>query len=208
MSTADRNTAILDLITTTVERYKDSSAVEYWQVENEPFLAAFAYDQCGELDTDFLQNEIDLVHSLDPSRKVAVTDSGNIGMWKDAYALGDVFGTSLYRYFWTPDIGMFESRIPAAFYRAKYNVVRWWYGYKPAFLIELALEPWLTQKIVDTDIDVQVSRMTIPMFETSLQAATRVGFERQYLWGAEWWYYMHKNAHPEYWEYAKKLFVQ
>jgi len=74
-------------------------------------------------------------------------------------------------------------------------------------LIELAGEPWLTQKIVDTDIEVQISRMTPQMLKGSIDFASRTGFDRQYLWGGEWWYYMKSNSHPEYWNYAKTLFT-
>ena len=44
-----------------IKRYKDNPAIVYWQVENEPFLEVFAFDHCGELDTDFLDQEIALV---------------------------------------------------------------------------------------------------------------------------------------------------
>ncbi len=206
LSEEERNKEILDLVETTVKRYKNSPAIEYWQVENEPFLGSFATDECGPLDRDFLDREIALVRELDSSRDVLVTDSGNIGTWVGAWKAGDLFGTSLYRFFWTPEIGIFESKLPAAFYRTKYNIVSLLYGKKPAFLIELALEPWLTQKIVDTDIDVQISRMDIGMVKDSVDFALKTGFDTQYLWGGEWWYYMSKNNHPEYWDYMKTVF--
>src|SRR6056297_3249102 len=40
------NAALLQYIETVVERYKDSPAVRWWQVENEPFLEVFAYEHC------------------------------------------------------------------------------------------------------------------------------------------------------------------
>lgn len=206
MNKAERNLELLSMIEVVVERYKDSPAIEYWQVENEPFLSAFAADECGPLDRDLLKREIDLVKTIDPTRDILVTDSGNIGTWVGAYRAGDLFGTSLYRYFWTPELGIFESRLPISFYRLKYNLIKMIYGKKPAFLIELAGEPWLTQKIVDTDIDTQISRMTLDMLKESIRFASKTGFDVQYLWGGEWWFYMTKHGHPEYWNYAKTLF--
>ena len=67
-----------EYITAVVQRYKGNSAIQYWQVENEPYLKAFAFDHCGPLDEEFLKEEIALVHSLD-ARPVLLTDSGNLG---------------------------------------------------------------------------------------------------------------------------------
>ncbi len=206
MPKAEKEKEILDLIEKVVKRYKDSVAIEYWQVENEPFLSQFATEQCGELDEDFLAREISLVKEIDPSRKVIVTDSGNIGMWYSAYKAGDAFGTSLYRFFYTPDVGIFNSYLPPAFYRAKYNINRLLLGKKPAFLIELAGEPWLVKPIIETPIETQLSRMSIDMYKDSIVFAKKTKFERQYLWGAEWWYWLKENNLPTHWEYSKTLF--
>ena len=206
LSVEKKDEELLDFIKTVVERYKDYDSIEYWQVENEPFLSSFAKEECGPLDKDFLKKEISLVKSIDPTRKILVTDSGNLGTWVGAFDVGDVFGTSLYRFFWTPDLGKFESRLPVSFYRLKFNVVSLLKGWRTGFLIELPLEPWLTTPIIDADIDTQLSRMSLSMVKDSILFASKTGFERQYLWGAEWWYWLKQNGHPEFWEYAKTLF--
>ena len=91
--------------------------ITYWQVENEPYLGVFATEFCGALDEDFLKEEIALVRSLDPTRPILVTDSGNLGIWKEPYKLGDAFGTSVYVYFWNPELGQFKTILPPWFYR-------------------------------------------------------------------------------------------
>ncbi len=189
-----------------VNRYKNSPAVAYWQVENEPFLSVFAYEHCGDLDRDFLKEEIALVKRLDPTRPVLVTDSGNLGLWKDAWQEGDVFGTSVYMYLWNPTVGQVRSVYLPSFYRAKTNLMELLYGKQESFLIELSLEPWLLQPIVDTPIDVQLDRMSIDKFNEIIEFAETTGFENQYLWGAEWWYWMKKRGHSEYWDRAHALF--
>lgn len=195
-------------LTAVVNRYKNNAAITYWQVENEPYLKAFAYEHCGALDEGFLQEEIALVHSLD-SRPVLVTDSGNLGYWTGPYRDGDAFGTSLYMYFWNPELGQFKTKLPALVYRAKERLMELLYGSKPTFLIELSLEPWLTGPTSDASLDTQLSRMDISKFDEIVAYARQTSFEKQYLWGAEWWYYLkEKQGHPEFWERAKKLYTR
>lgn len=189
-----------------VNRYKDNSAIEYWQVENEPYLAVFAFEHCGPLDEDFLEEEIALVKSLDPTRPVLVTDSGNLGTWTGAYRNGDAFGTSVYVHFWNPELGQFRTILPPWFYRVKENLMKLLYGDKETFLIELSAEPWLLEPITDVDIEVQYSRMDIDKLNDILAYAKGTHLERQYLWGAEWWYWLRDKGHPEMWQRGRELF--
>ena len=43
-------------------------------------------------------------------------------------------------------------------------------------------------------------------FQDIISYAKKTGFDTQYLWGIEWWYWMAEHGHPEYLEYAKTLF--
>lgn len=190
-----------------VERYKGSSAVKYWQVENEPFLEVFAFDHCGELDVSVLDEEIALVKELDPSRPVLITDSGNLGLWAGAYKRGDIFGTSVYVHFWNPEIGQFRTILPPFVYRVKENALALIYGKKPTFLIELSAEPWLIAPIMTVPLETQFTRMNVDLFEDIINYAKDTRYEKQYLWGAEWWYWLKENSHPEMWERGQKLFI-
>ncbi len=207
LSRDEKRAEMLELITTVVNRYKDSPAIEYWQVENEPFLTIFATHHCGDLlDKEFLQKEVALVRSLDSSRPILVTDSGELSLWKDAYQSGDSFGTSVYIYVWSHKIGPMRYPIPPAFFRIKRNIIELIYGKKESILIELSAEPWLLQPIIDTPMDTALSRMDIDKFNNVIKFAKKTSFEKQYLWGAEWWYYMKENKHPEFWERAQEIF--
>ena len=199
---------VLTYIKKVVNRYKSSSAITYWQVENEPYLGVFATQYCPPLDVPFLEKEIALVHQLDPSRPVLVTDSGNLGTWAGAYQHGDAFGTSVYVYFWNPHVGPFKTLIPAWFYRVKTNVMQLLYGKKETMLIELSAEPWLIKPIEQTPLKEQLSRMDLTKFNHILTYAKRTDFAKQYLWGAEWWYWLRSHGHPEMWARGKELFQQ
>ena len=206
MSEDKRNTAQLRYMEAVVNRYKDSPAITVWQVENEPFLSVFAFEHCGELDTDFLNREIELVRTLDPTRPILVTDSGNLGTWYGAYTRGDMFGTSVYVHFWNPELGQFRTLLHPWFYRAKDNLMGVLFGDKETVLIELSAEPWLVAPIVEVPVETQFTRMNLQKFEDILQYAEDTHYEKQYLWGAEWWYWLLLQDRPEMWNRGKQLF--
>ncbi len=202
----ERNAALLRYIEQVVARYKNSSAVTIWQVENEPFLEVFAFEHCGKLDKDLLDKEIALVRSLDGTRQILVTDSGNLGTWTGAYKRGDMFGTSVYVHLWNPELGPLKTIVPPWFYRVKDNVMEVLYGEKPTILIELSAEPWLIEPITQASIETQLSRMNLQKFEEILEYARGTYFDMQYLWGAEWWYWLKQKGYPEMWERGQRLF--
>jgi len=206
MSWDDQKKDILAYITETVNRYKDSSAITYWQVENEPYLTVFASEHCGDLDESFLEEEIALVHQLDPTRKVFVTDSGNLGTWAGAYSHGDAFGTSVYVYLWNPDLGPIRTVLPPWTYRLKEGVMKLVYGAKPTFLIELSAEPWLLSPVTDVPLTTQFERMNPQKFDEIIAYARSTRYDTQYLWGGEWWYWLKLQGENDMWDHAKELF--
>ncbi len=206
LSWEDQKTEIRKYLEVVVERYKDSPSIIYWQVENEPYLEVFAKEYCNELDEEFLIEEIRMVRELDPTRPILVTDSGNLGLWAKAYKHGDAFGTSVYVYFWNPELGQFRSVLPPWFYRVKEKLIAIFYGDKPTFLIELSAEPWLVEPVVNVDVETQYSRMDIDKIKEILDYARDTRYERQYLWGAEWWYWLKLKGYNEIWDFGKELF--
>ena len=196
---------VLSYIEAVVRRYQNSSAVEMWQVENEPFLSSFG--ECPKLDHKLLDKEIALVKALDPARKILISDSGELSSWLKAGRRGDVFGNTLYRYVYSDVFNRYWMNYnPYWLYRVKGGLLRFLDRQKELVIIELQAEPWTTKGILNTPIDEQFKTMSLEKFENMLTVGRAVGFEKQYLWGAEWWYWMKENGHPEFWEKAKTLF--
>ena len=206
LSWDEQKAEIREYIKAVVSRYKDSPAITHWQVENEPYLGLFAHDFCGDLDETFLEEEIALVKSLDSTRPVLVTDSGNLGTWKGAYTHGDAFGTSVYVYFWNPELGQFKTILPPWFYRAKEKILALLYEEKETMLIELSLEPWLLEPVTQVPVEVQYSRMDLVKFNEIIDYAKATRYEKQYLWGGEWWYWLREHGNSEMWNRGKELF--
>lgn len=208
LSRSEQHVEILEYMRVVIERYRDRPNIIMWQIENEPYLSVFAYQHCGDLDETFLEAELALARELDPTRPLLVTDSGNLGRWTRPYRHGDVFGTSVYVHFWNPELGQFRTVLPPWFYRVKENVVKLMYGEKPTYLIELSAEPWLLEPITEVEIETQYSRMDVDKFNDILEYAEHTRFDTQYLWGAEWWYWLRERGHPEMWDRGQELFVK
>jgi len=208
LSKEETQKELLEYIEAIVSRYKDYSNLLYWQVENEAFLNFYAREHCKDFfDVDFFEKEIALVKKLDRDTPIFLTDSGELSLWYQAYTRSDVFGTSLYLYVWNHTLGPIRYPITPAFFRIKHNIIQTLFSNKPTIISELSTEPWLLQPIIATSIETQLSRMDINKFNSIISFAAKTGFDTQYLWGVEWWYWMKKyNNHPEFWERAEELY--
>jgi hypothetical protein len=82
-----------------------------------------------------------------------------------------------------------------------------WYGKKESMLIELSAEPWLNAPIVETEVQMQMERMNAEKFEEILTYAKATRFTKQYLWGAEWWYWLKETqGDSTMWDRAKRVY--
>jgi len=198
----DQRPALLGSMEKVVNRYKDNAAVFAWEVENEPFLS---FGECPKLDVKLLDEEIALVRQLD-SRPIILTDSGELSLWVRAAKRADIFGTTMYRWVWNQQLGSYKYPIPPGFFRLKERLVRLFVGWqKPFVVIELQGEPWTHKQIYEIPIEEQLKLMPLTEFISTIDYAKQTGFSEYYWWGAEWWYYLKQNGHPEYWDKVKEL---
>lgn len=201
-----RKSDLIKFITATVDRYKDHPEIRYWQVENEPFLA---FGICPELDTDLLDNEVSTVRSIDPSREIILTDSGELSLWLSAAKRADVFGTTMYRTIYKKGLGYFDYPIGPRFFQLKHWLIRNFAGQDRAIVIELQAEPWISGWTTEQPLSEQFESMNSEKLRDNVSFARQVGFPSVYLWGAEWWYWLKKEQnHPELWTTAQALFRQ
>ena len=195
---------ILKLIQEIVLRYSQLEAINVWQVENEPF---FSFGTCPWKSKDFLKQEVDLVRSLDPSRPILITDSGEGSLWIEAAKLGDIVGTTMYKKVWIDQLNRYvDYLIPSIFYRRKADLIQKVFN-KEVMIVELQAEPWGPKLLYDLPLEEQKKTMNLEQFKYNIDFAEETGFEKIYLWGAEWWYWMKtKQEQPEIWIEAKSLF--
>lgn len=206
LTTNNQQQSLLKYVETTVNRYKDNPAVWAWQVENEPFLWGFG--ECPKVDDELLDEEIALVKNLDNTRPIILTDSGEFGLWHRAYKRSDIFGTTMYRVVHSRLFGdNFKYPLGPDFFKTKVAIMESLFAKKEIINIELQAEPWLSKRPPDVPLEEQLKAFDINQFKENIEYARQVGFEKNYLWGIEWIYWMKKEQnHPEFWNYAKELF--
>lgn len=202
LSEEEKTKAIFALIRTVVTRYKDSPAIEYWQLENEVF---YSFGLCPKIPVSVFEKELKLLKSLD-DHPVVVTASGELDTWLRAFWYGDKVGLSVYRRFFvsTPLVKTgLDFPLPPLFYKTKAWPFKIFFK-KDIMITELQLEPWLDEAINVVPIEKQFKELSFERFQSYIQYAKRTRISRVYLWGVEWWYWLSRNGHPEFLNYVQE----
>ena len=190
-------------IETAVNHFKNYSAVKYWQVENEPFLD---FGICPVIETSQVDEEMEIVRKNDNSRKIIITDSGEISFWIKAAKRADIFGTTMYREVVNKRLGAWKYPIGPNFFKFKQMLINVFAGQKNAIVIELQGEPWLQGWTTGFPLDQQLVSMNSEKLKDNVQFAKNSGFSDIYVWGVEWWYYLKvKHDYPNVWDAAKEI---
>jgi len=191
-----------ELITETVNRYKNSPAIESWQVENEFLLKTFGECPKQNLTNEALSREIETVRTLDPSRPIELTQSNQNGF----PFLGpntETFGFSMYRvvhnnvfgYYVYPQTGIYN------FWKAALIET---YRDTRVTIHELQGEAWGSRGNEELSWEEAQRSMSPKQLRDNLTYARQTQIKTMYLWGAEWWYWLKETqGKPEMWETVK-----
>lgn len=190
------------LIAETVNRYKNSPAIETWQVENEFLLKTFGECPKENLTNKALTQEIATVRSLDPTHPIEVTQSNQNGF----PFLGpnvNSFGFSMYRvvhnnvfgYYTYPQTGIYN------FWKAALIES---YRDTQVTIHELQGEAWGPRGNENLSWEEAQRSMNPEQLHDNLDYARQTQIKTMYLWGVEWWYWLKETqGHPEMWQTAK-----
>jgi drug/metabolite transporter (DMT)-like permease len=199
-------TELLEYLRAVVERYRTHPALQYWQVENEPFLR---FGECPSGHEKNLDRKIDLVRSLDSAHPIMLTDGGEFGDWYRAAKRADVFGSTLYRKVHSDRLGSFTYPLAPQFFPLKRDVVQFFTGNprQKFLIIELGLEPWGKKQIYEIPLAEQFTLLNFDEFREIVSYAREAGFDTYYGWGVEWWYWL-KTVHGDdrFWNHMKSTF--
>ncbi len=193
-------------ITEVVNRYKNNSALESYQLENEFFMKIFG--KCTDFDRNRFIGEADLVKRLDPNHKLIISRSNNwIGI-PVRPPTPDEFGISIYKRVWDYH---FTNRY------VEYPLPSWYYAFlagagkiisgKDMMVHELQAEPWLpdSQKISAATLKEQAKSFTSTRLHDRIKYAQDTGMKTIEMWGVEYWYWMKVSQHDSsYWQIGQQ----
>ncbi|MBI2278624.1 MAG: hypothetical protein HYU81_01010 [Candidatus Brennerbacteria bacterium] len=197
---------VMQYLAWVVEHYQNAPNLERWQVENEPLFSFFGV--CPPPDSSFLDEEIALVKTLDPSRPLMLTDSGEFSTWRKVAGRAEIIGTTLYRTAWNQYTGWWTHLWPPSWYAFRAWLAEKFSGTQKVVIAELQAEPWAAgnTSIVTVPFREQTERFDVNEFERTLVFARATGLSEIYLWGTEWWYWRKTNGDSSFWDVAKKTF--
>ncbi|HSD55879.1 MAG TPA: hypothetical protein VLA92_01865, partial [Candidatus Saccharimonadales bacterium] len=197
-------------ITQVVNRYKDSPALDSYQLENEYFLKGFGI--CSNFDRDRLISEAALVKRLDSKHPLIISRSNNAIGTPIGKPTPDEFGISIYKRVWD---ATFTKRY------LEYPFPAWYYAFVAGFqkivtgkdmiIHELQAEAWPPngQGISKISLEEQNKSFNAQRFETRLEFGEATGMREIYLWGSEYWYYRVVHEHDDsLWNVAKEAFAK
>ncbi len=206
-SAEQRQASRLVYLNQVFQRYAHHPALLAWQVENE---ADFAFGECEKVPRAFTMQEMDSMRQLEMKtfsvakrHPVYTTESGEFSWWFGYAGHVDGVGVSVYRDVIGP-WGRFAFPIPSWFYARKAALIH--RLVKTVYVSELQAEPWVISSIKDVSWDELQTIFPVETLKKNLAYAQDISLPRVHVWGAEWWYWMKKNGHPEYWAAAKAFF--
>jgi len=190
-----------------INHFKRSPAIKIYQVENEPL------DPSGSnrmrIGPEFLAEEVRLVKSLDPSRKILVTVWGNEASRRNVFAealpYADIIGLDVY--YRQPVSFLFRTIQtyigPLDSVRDTKRVVsRIREAGKQFWITELQAEPWESGELVTTKS--RPPSFLPAHFAVNGEQGKSLRPAAMLLWGFEWWYHQKQTGNPGYWSAAEK----
>jgi len=191
----------------TIDRYKNSPALESYQLENEFFLSVFGI--CPDFSRSRLVDEYNFVKAVDPNHPVIVSRSNNIIGVPVNEPIPDISAVSVYKRVWDKSYThrYVEYPFPAWFYATLAGSGKILNG-KDMIIHELQAEPWLPEGHKINDINglaEQDKSMSAERMQKRIEYARATGIKEIYLWGGEWWYWrMVKADDPSIWQTVKE----
>ncbi len=187
-----------------IERYKDSPALESYQLENEYFLKVFG--ECPDHDRDRLIDEYEFVKQVDPNHPVIISRSNNALGLPVGKPTPDMFAISIYKRVWDKTITKryFEYPFPAWFYGFLAGAGKIVTG-KDMIIHELQAEPWAPTETKIASLEEQDKSLNPERLRGRFTYGEATGMREMYLWGAEWWYWRKvKHNDSGVWDAARE----
>lgn len=185
-----------------VERYKDRGVLVSYQLENEYLLGVFGECKPFGSERQRLQEEFDLVKSIDPKTPIIISYANNYFGVSTSKPIADEIGVSVYKrvYDQTVTKDYFEYPFPSWYYSWRAGQQQILTG-RSSMLHELQAEPWPPMGVKEASIAEQDKSMDAKRLKERIKYGEETGFRDIDLWGGEWWYWRKvKLNDPSLWE--------
>ncbi len=189
---------------TVIERYKNSPALQSYQLENEYFMTVFG--ECPDHSRDRLIDEYHFVKQTDPEHPVIISRSNNAIGLPTGQPRPDEFGISIYKRVWDKNITKryFEYPFPAWFYGFLAGAGKIATG-KDMIIHELQAEPWAPTETKSASLAEQDKSLNPDRLRQRFTYGEATGMREMYLWGVEWWYWRKVKFNDSgVWDVAKQ----
>ena len=213
----DRDPAISDLTLKMLDRVvthtKTTTAIKYWQVENEPFTT-LEITHGRSLSESFVRKEVKLVRSRSRSdQKILLTNAITLPdgqgqedsqAFRASLWLADAVGFNVYA---KVPRGASQSYIEAqSLYWKKLKdwrseLKRWG---KESWIAEAQAEPWEANELVPV-AQVEYPSSSPVQATRIVDRVQKIGFDPVLLWGCEYWYWHRKQGRDQWWLGMRQL---
>ncbi len=198
-----------EFIAQVANRYKNSPALDSYQIENEYFLQGFGI--CQNFDRSRLVSEFNLVKKLDPGHTAIINRSNNALGTPINEPKADEYGVSIYRRVWDASLThrYLEYPEPAWFYAFMGGVHKITQG-RDLIIHEMQAEAWSPHGTVnEISLEEQNKSLNAKRLEGRFDFARDTGLRSADMWGAEYWYYRKQVLHdPSLWDVARQQYAQ
>jgi len=209
ISEEQRNQHLNQFIAAIAERYKDSPALQSYQLENEFLLHQFG--ECSQIEPEQVIQEMATIKAIDPEHPVVISRSNNFPLVPLREPIPDEYAISVYRRVWDTNTNRyFQYPFPNWYYAFLAGMQKIVHG-KDSILHELQAEAWPPngQSITETTLEEQNKSLDPQRLQATFQFGRDTGLREVYLWGAEYWYYRKvKLNDPSLWQIAQQEFKQ
>lgn len=190
---------VLKFIEETIQKLKDYSCIKYWQVENEPLDPAWPTDRTMLLPD--VKKEIDLIKSIDDSRKLLVSMWGSSDLLLKTFAeikdTSDIIGIDIYykmhhKKFAGIDF-YFKNRVSSENLKKMINN-----SSIPVWITELQAEPW--ESGMTAYKQEKTKSMSPAILIENFRKAKALNPAAILLWGSEYWLWRKLRGDDSYWK--------
>jgi len=201
--TASTSQQAITMVQRVVDHYKNNPAIKTWQLENEFLLKSFGDCPKELLTNQQLQKELVALKEIDNTRPVIFTQSDQFGFPVKG-PFGNIFAFSMYRWSWNKGVGYWRYPQTGEYF--------WWKAalislvHKQEVKVhELQAEAWGPVGNEHMEYNDTLKTMNPEQFRDNIKYARDTRIRNYDLWGAEWWWHLKQQGHPDMWEEVKSF---